>query len=90
MALVSRLDVVVGVFLVPAVGVVALGIGLFLLAELVVGEVRLVAPALSPVDSEFGLAELCLVDPTEGYMHAFAKKHKRKTRCKHGSMIKSK
>ncbi len=67
-----------GVFLVPAVGVVALGIGLFLLAELVVGEVRLVAPALSPVDSEFGLAELCLVDPTEGYMHAFAKNTKEK------------
>lgn len=78
----------VGVFLVPAVGVVALGIGLFLLAELVVGEVRLVAPALSPVDSEFGLAELCLVDPTEGYMHVFSKSTKEK-RCKHGRMIKS-
>ncbi len=63
---------VVGVFLVPVVGVVALGIGLFLLA----GEVRLVAPALSPVDSEFGLAELCLVDPTEGYMHVFSKSTK--------------
>lgn len=63
----------VGVFLVPAVGVAALGKGLFLL---LVGEVRLVAPALSPVDSEFGLAELCLVDPTEGYMHVFAKSTK--------------
>lgn len=69
---------VVGVFLLPAVGVVALGIGLFLLAELVVGEVRLVAPALSPVDSEFGLAELCLAGPTEGYMHVFAKSTKEK------------
>lgn len=75
MALVSRVDVVVGVFLVPVVGVVAFGMGLFLLAEL--GEVRLVAPALSPVDSEFGLAELCLVDPTEGYMHVFAKAQKK-------------
>lgn len=39
---------------------------------------RLVAPALSPVDSEFGLAELCLVDPTEGYMHVFSKSTKEK------------
>lgn len=66
MALVSTLDVETGGFLVPVVGVVALGTGLFLLAELAVGEMRLLAPALSPWDSEFGLADLCLVDPTEG------------------------
>lgn len=37
------------------------------------------APALSPVDSEFGLAELCLVDPAEGCKNVFAKSTKEKT-----------
>lgn len=67
--------------MVPVVGVVALGTGLFLLAELVVGEMRLVAPALSPVDSEFGLDELCLVDPTEGCACICKKSKKIKTIC---------
>ena len=51
-----------------AVGVVALGTGLFLLAEAVVGEGRL-APAASPlvvrVDGR-DLAEFGLVEPTSG------------------------
>lgn len=42
--------------------------GLFLLAELEVGEERFGGPAASPVDKEMGrvLAEFGLVDPTAG------------------------
>lgn len=52
----------------PAVGVVALVTGLFLLAELEVGAERFRGAAASPVDREVGrvLTEFGLVDPTAG------------------------
>lgn len=52
-----------------AVGVVALGTGLFLLAEAVVGEGRLAevaSPLVERVDGR-GLAEFGLVEPTSGW-----------------------
>lgn len=49
-----------------AVGVAALGTGLFLLAEAVVGEGRLASPLVERVDGR-DLAEFGLVEPTSGW-----------------------
>ena len=80
--------------LVQAVGVVALVTGLFLLAELEVGEERFGGPAASPVDKEVGrvLAEFGLVDPTAGCTttsHDEGKNKKTKSiQQRRGSMVK--
>jgi hypothetical protein len=65
--------------------VVALVTGLFLLAELEVGEERFGGPAASPVDKEVGrvLAEFGLVDPTAGCITTSHDKGEKKQTKKH-------